>query len=44
MIATEEFLANIPEFQIEPGAQITASLGMLMQIHEVPLVWTPERP
>ncbi|MPS67341.1 MAG: cytochrome P450 [Novosphingobium sp.] len=37
-IAMEEFLARIPEFQLEPGHQVRCHLGMIQPV-ELPLVW-----
>jgi cytochrome P450 len=38
-IAIEETLAALPEFSIEPGAQITSFLGGIIGPRELPLVW-----
>jgi cytochrome P450 len=38
-IAMEEFLALVPEFSLEPGAEIRSYAGWLVQPIEVPLVW-----
>ncbi|MDB5985952.1 MAG: cytochrome [Nevskia sp.] len=39
VFAMEEFLAAIPEFHIKPGAQITTSIGPIIQPTSLPLVW-----
>lgn len=38
-IAIEEALAILPEFSIEPGAEITSFLGGIIGPRELPLVW-----
>jgi hypothetical protein len=38
-IALEEFLAAIPQFARQPGAEIVTDLGGIIQPHTLPLVW-----
>jgi cytochrome P450 len=38
-IALEEFLGNIPDFWIEPGAEIESYLATIIQPVTLPLVW-----
>jgi len=38
-IAMEEFLGDIPEFRLEPGATIMTFLGGMIQPATLPLVW-----
>jgi cytochrome P450 len=38
-VMLEEFLAAIPEFRIEPGADVPMHLGAQMGLHRLPLVW-----
>jgi len=38
-IMLEEFLATIPEFRIEPGAEVPMHLGAQMGLDALPLVW-----
>jgi cytochrome P450 len=38
-IALEEFLKEVPEFHIEPGAEILTDMGGVLQIERLPLVW-----
>jgi cytochrome P450 len=38
-IALEEFLRAIPQFRIQPGAQIVTHLGGIIQPETLPLVW-----
>jgi cytochrome P450 len=40
-IAIEEALSILPEFSIEPGAEITSFLGGIIGPRELPLVWCP---
>ena len=38
-IAMEEFLAMVPDFQIEPGAEITSYLAAMISPVSLPLRW-----
>ena len=38
-VGLEEFLRAIPQFQIEPGAEIVSELGAMIQPKTLPLVW-----
>ena len=40
-IFLEEWLARIPDFEIEPGAQLEVKVGAAVMIPRLPLVWTP---
>ena len=38
-IAMDEMLRTLPEFGIEPGAEIKTSIGGVIQLQNLPLVW-----
>jgi len=38
-IMIEEWLARIPDFEIEPGAQLTAHVGDVLGLDSLPLLW-----
>jgi cytochrome P450 len=39
LIATEEMLKTLPEFHLEPGAEIKTTVGAIIQLQTLPLVW-----
>lgn len=39
IVAMEEFLREIPQFAIAPGARVRTNLGSIIQIQALPLVW-----
>jgi cytochrome P450 len=38
-IAMDELLKTLPEFRIKPGAQINTTVGAIIQLQTLPLVW-----
>lgn len=42
-IMVEEWLARIPEFDVEPGADITFTSGHVFAVDRLPLVWDPAK-
>jgi cytochrome P450 len=41
-LVLEEWLERIPEFEIEPGAEITYSSGVVGKLDTLPLIWEPQ--
>lgn len=40
-VTLEEWLSHIPDFEVDPGAEITFRGGIVGSVTELPLIWTP---